>query len=222
MEMMSLEDTLDLAVNAVKLAGLMANRGYPGTAMAEIDEPVVAVNVEKVTREETTLAARVCAPGFLGGTACEDGAWQVIQAWTAAGGTCRQESCTYDGESDLFCVEVLGTWTAPVAMRVTLAGNELKYVTAIQAQQTTQWNRRGFMGEEPVATAESLGWTVTLEEHLPSGDDMEEAPEPFALVIFDGNRRDCYENCVWTSIRQENRADGIWLVRTCHTWEERS
>lgn len=104
--------TVSQAVKVLREAGLRADRGYPGGMMPQIGSLAVAVNVEKADDAGVTLAATVCCPASLGSAACEDGAEQTAAAWTAAGASCSQGSCDYDGNSDLFSVQVLGYWTA--------------------------------------------------------------------------------------------------------------
>lgn len=211
--------TVDEAVEALRGAGLRAGRGYPGGVMPQIGALAVAVNLEQAEETAITLAARVCCPGAMGGPACEDGAEQVAAAWTAAGGTCVQENCSYDGYSDLYCVRVLGTWAEEPAMsaQVTLGGTALEYVTVVRTEVEAQWaqSERGFMGEDPETTLQEQLWTVTLEELLPSRSALVEPASPFVLTVAEGGVLERYGNCCWMSVRREDTAEGVRQVRVC-------
>lgn len=216
--------TVSEAVEALRGAGLRAARGYPGGVMPQIGALAVAVNVEQAEERAITLAATVCCPGAMGGEACEDGAERVAVAWTAVGGTCRRGRCSYDGHSDLFSVQVLGTWAVepepePVmAAKVALNGTVLGYVTAVRAEMEAHWvQERGLMGEDPATSLQEQCWTVTLEELLPSRTASVEAASPFVLAVAEGGRLERYSNCSWLSVRREDTVNGVYQVRVCQT-----
>lgn len=218
--------TAEQAVEVLQNAGLRAGRGYPGGVMPQVEELAVAVNVERAEAAEITLVARVCCPGAMGGEACETAAEQVAEAWTEAGGACRREGCTYDGHSDLFTVRVLGTWTTPIPVipeptmraRVSINGYFLEYATAVKVENTAKWEEgRGFMGEDHASFLKDQGWTVTVEELLPSREVSRDAANSFELIVSEGNQSERFSDCVWLSLRREDTASGIRQVRVCYT-----
>jgi len=105
--------TVGEAVVHLQLAGVRAQRAFPGTLMPHLTGAVAAVTVHKEEPAKTTLVAYVCAPMDLGVHACEDLAKKVIQVWTEADGACSYGEHSFDGQSGLYQMAVYGTWTSP-------------------------------------------------------------------------------------------------------------
>ena len=89
---------------------ILARRGYPGTMMPHITEPVVAINIHKVTPEGMTIVAEVCSPMSKGVYACEDLARQINEIWTEKGATVTFGGHNFDGKSGLYQMSVYGYW----------------------------------------------------------------------------------------------------------------
>ena len=219
--------TAEQAVEVLRAAGLRAARGYPGGRMPQIGAAAVAVNVERAEKSAVTLAARVCCPGHMGGSLCEDQAELVAEAWAAAGGVCRREACSYDSGCDLFSVRVLGTWAEKpepeaepfMALRAFINGWDLPYLTSVRVDKQSQWVKdRGAMGQDPRETLEEQAWTVTIEERLPSRSAERAVEDGFVLVLAEGNVAEQYTDCVWLSVCREDTVEGLRQVRVCQSW----
>ena len=102
-----------------------------------------------------------------------------------------------------------------MAAQVKLNEDVLAHVTAVRAEYQAKWVERGFMGEEPQKTLQELGWTVTLEELLPSRTALVEPPSPFTLTVVEGGPAEQYSNCNWISVRREDTVHGVYQVRVC-------
>ena len=101
------------AIVQLQLAGIRAQRAFPGTLMPHLTGAVAAVTIHKDEPEKTTLVAYVCAPMHLGVHACENLSKRVAQVWTEAGGACSYGEHRFDGQSGLYEMSVYGTWTEP-------------------------------------------------------------------------------------------------------------
>lgn len=99
------------AIVELQVAGIRAQRGFPGMLMPHLTGAVAAVSVHKDEPEKTTLVADICAPMNMGVYACEDLAKKVAQEWTKAGGACSYGDHRFDGQSGLYQMCVYGTWT---------------------------------------------------------------------------------------------------------------
>ena len=105
-------DVVGDAILYLHVSGIWARRGYPGMLMPHITNPVVAVNLHKVSTEGTTVVAEVCAPMNMGVYACEDLADQVSESWTKFGGTVTYGGHSFDGKSGLYQTSVYGFWAS--------------------------------------------------------------------------------------------------------------
>lgn len=105
--------TVSGAVTMLTEAGIRARRGYPGGAMPQITSAVAAVNVKQAGENFLSLTASVCAPRGKGAKSCESLAEKIAGAWRAGGAVCEYGECKFDGQSDLFILKVVGTWTEP-------------------------------------------------------------------------------------------------------------
>lgn len=106
--------TVGQAIVKLHVAGVRAQRGYPGILMPQLTGPVAAVNIYKEEPLKTTIVAEVCAPMSMGVYACEDLAKKVVEAWTAAGAVCSYGGHKFDGQSGIYHLPVLGTWETVV------------------------------------------------------------------------------------------------------------
>lgn len=102
--------TVGEALISLQVAGVRAQRGYPGVLMPQLTGAVAAVNVHKEEPDKTTLVAQICAPMSMGVYACEDLAATVSEVWTAAGAVCSYGDHRFDGQSGIYQMSVLGTW----------------------------------------------------------------------------------------------------------------
>lgn len=102
--------TVGQAIVKLHVAGIRAQRGYPGTLMPQLTGAVAAVNVYKEEPLKTTLVAEICAPMSMGVYACEDLAAKVVKAWTEAGAECYYGNHKFDGQSGIYHLSVLGVW----------------------------------------------------------------------------------------------------------------
>ena len=92
------------AIVKLHVAGIRAQRGYPGSLMPQLTGAVAAVNVYKEEPQKTT-----CVAGA-GTLLPVDLAAKVVQAWTEAGGVCSFGSSRFDGKSGIYHLPVLGVW----------------------------------------------------------------------------------------------------------------
>lgn len=103
-------DVVGDAILYLHIGGIWARRGYPGRLMPHITDAVVAINVDKVTPEGTTVVAEVCAPMTKGVFACEDMADRVAQIWAEKGAVVTYGGHRFDGKSGLYQTSVYGYW----------------------------------------------------------------------------------------------------------------
>lgn len=104
--------TVGQAIVNLHLAGIRAQRGYPGSMMPHLTGAVAAVNIHRDEPDKTTLVAEVCAPMHMGVFACEDLASKIASVWSEAGAVCSYGDNKFDGKSGLYSLSLYGTWVA--------------------------------------------------------------------------------------------------------------
>jgi hypothetical protein len=102
------------AIVALHVKDILARIGYPGKLMPHVTEPLVAVNLHKMTPEGATVVAAVCVPMNMGVNRCERMAKDVANAWTRVGFTVNYGSHQFDGKSGLYLTSVYGYLPRPV------------------------------------------------------------------------------------------------------------
>ena len=90
-----------------------ARVGYPGKLMPHVTEPMVAVNLHKMTPEGGTVVAEVCVPMNLGVTRCEQTAKKVVEAMEKQGFSMTYGSHRFDGKSGLYQTSIYGYLPRP-------------------------------------------------------------------------------------------------------------
>ena len=103
-------DPVAIAIVSLHVEKISARRGYPGSVMPHITEPVVAINIHKSSPEGMTVVAEVCSPMSKGVYACEDLAERIDKAWTKQGATVTYGGHKFDGKSGLYQMSVYGYW----------------------------------------------------------------------------------------------------------------
>lgn len=199
---------LDNAVQALKAAGIPAERGYPGSKAAAVTVPCAAVNLQQAAlRGQTlTVVVSVLSPAELGAAACEEAALNAGEVLTEQGGECTVSGCEFDGRSGLFTAQVTAKYLTAVP-QVKLEGQLLQYVEAFTCWQTVD-------EDAGITSLDDAGWNFRLEEFFPVGVKQEEGPEePFGLIHISENGTETFYRCKWTYQRRVWGATGIRQIR---------
>lgn len=101
------------AIVALHVKKIMARVGYPGELMPHVTEPLVAVNLHKMTPEGATVVVEICVPMDMGVYGCEWTAEAVEAALTRVGFTVTYGSHRFDGKSGLYQTSVYGYLPRP-------------------------------------------------------------------------------------------------------------
>lgn len=205
-------------IRVLQEAGFRAGRAYPGQRMPRLQQPAVAVALQKDETDFQVLAVTVLCPENLGGGQCENIALEVTDELREMGYSCVQEHCQFDGKGDRFAVRILATWQDELEefpYAVALGYGPMNYVKGFSSVWKRSVQALGTFGQTvPVGFA--LGpeyWTFTIEEHFPEGEEPGEPAEPFEMVVRRGNLGEIYGGCCWTSVSRVNTRDGLQVVR---------
>lgn len=213
---------VDDAVIELIGAEIPARRGYPGKMMPCLTETVAAVNVQRISQEETVLAVQVLSPQD--GPTCEDTACEAMQALTDLGATCTMGECRYESKAGVFVCPVTATWKERPECTVKAEGKTLSYAVEVTVQR--ELSRVQVTDPDTGETAEEcrdMGWSITIEELLPADYLPEkEGMDAFPIYIYRTGGSERYTGCQWLSVLLENVPGGIRRRRVARTWEARS
>lgn len=210
------------AVVVLTDAGIRAQRGYPNKKMPCLTETVAAVNVQRISPEETVLAVQVLSPQD--GPKCEDVACEAMQILTELGAMCTMSACSYESKAGVFMCTVTATWKERADCTVKAEGKTLSYAVEVTVQR--ELSRVRVTDPETGETAEEcrdMGWSITIEELLPADYLPErEGTDAFPIYIYRPGGSERYTECQWLSVLLENVPGGIRRRRVARTWETRS
>ena len=211
-----------LIVNTVLAAlekeGFAAQQAYPGTAMPNITQVQMAVNLEKLdyTARCATVLVTVMVPVGLGGELCETAAIQAGTVLEKLGGTVVQEECRFNAYADAYYIRVLGTyfgaavltgWSAASEFTVEINDTVLERAVSFRAEQAVDE-----VTGTPLSTAV---WTFRLEEKFGWGEGPLPAPtEDFTVTVSRNSGLEIYSECSWTAVQLEDTQTGLRQVRT--------
>ena len=215
---------LDVVLQELRDAGFTAEVAYPGQKYPPITDTVAAVHIEEVDRAnmKVTVEVTVISPAALGGTACEIQALKATEVLRWAGAYCVQKGCDYDGMAQVYCVDILATFTCITeaedctmgpGFEVYLSGTKLEFLTEFFAEQTWEGECCYEIGES-YPTAVCFGknhWAIHIQEMIPAGSD--EVPYPSNVtevtVEMQNGKTEIYRNCLFTSMKRENTNSGL-------------
>lgn len=199
-------------------AGLPAETAYPGTAMPNITQPQMAVNLQKLdfTARSATVQVTVMVPVRLGGGICEETAIQAGAVLERLGGTVTMEECRFNAYADAYYIRVLGDffgaavltgWSAASEFTVEVDDTVLNRAVSFRAEQAVDQ-----VTGTPLSTAV---WTFRLEEKFGWGEGPLPGPnENFTVIVSRNSGMEIYEECSWTSVQLEDTTTGLRQVRT--------
>lgn len=199
-----------LTVEKLCASGFRAAAACPGKKMPALTGIAVAVDLQKVDLLEKTanLTVSVLAPASMGAQACQKAALSVGQVLQTDGADCTQESCVFDGLTNLFCTQITaryaGTasaedWAKRAGFSVELAGVNLNSLVSFTA-------RRDF--------EDDVGWIFEVEEFFrPENVEELEPQEPFDLTMFRPMQRESFLGCRWTYRQRVTEQTGTRQIR---------
>ncbi len=214
---------VDNALNALRAAGIRAERGFPAAQAPALQDAMVAVTVEASDQKQIVLAATVYGPAAQGGQVCEELAQQAAQVLREKRARCQVDSCRFDGESGLFSVKITANWLKTVHNYIQVDNVALAFVTDFSAVQTRQVQQvtDPETGEKSVVNEEVI-WTVAIQELLPFSAGMDvDHKESFTLRVWHDTFREFYPECYWLSITLEEVDGGLMRKRIARSWTER-
>lgn len=102
------------AIIALHLKDIFARVGYPGNLMPHVTEPLVAVNLHKMTPEGATIAVKICVPMNMGVYQCELSAKEVAEVLTPKGFSVTYGSHSFDSKSGMYMTTLYADLPRPV------------------------------------------------------------------------------------------------------------
>ena len=205
-------------INGLTEAGFGAVPAYPGTAMPNITQPQMAVNLQKLdyTARSATVLVTVMVPVTLGGVACETAAIEAGSVLERLGGTVTLEECRFNAYADAYYIRVLGTffgaavltgWSAASEFTVELDETVLDRAVSFRAEQAVDE-----VTGTPLSTAV---WTFRLEEKFAWGEGPMPGPtDNFTVIVSRNSGMEVNQECTWTSVQLEDTSTGLRQVRT--------
>jgi len=205
-----------LAVEKLQAEGFRAAEACPGRKLPALTDIAVAVDLEKVDLREKTaqLLISVLAPSSMGAQACQKAALSVGQVLQEDGADCTQESCSFDGLTNLFCTNITaryaGTasaedWSSRAGFSVSLAGVPLGSLVSFSVKREV---------DETVTVLADAKWTFELEEFFRPEDFEETEPEePFTLVMKRPMQMEMFRECTFTYQQRITEQTGTRQIR---------
>lgn len=209
---------VNAVIEALNEEGLAAQKAYPGSAMPNITQAQMAVNLEKLdyTARSAAVLVTVMVPVASGGAACETAAIQAGTVLEGLGGTVVQEECRFNAYADAYYIRVLGTFYGSSVMEGWSAASEF----TVELDDTVLTNAVSFRAEQAVdeVTGTPLStavWSFRLEEKFGWGEGPLPSPtESFAVTVTRSSGMEVYSECSWTSVQLEDTVTGLRQVRT--------
>ena len=208
---------VESVINALKDAGIRADKAWPGQKMPTPEGIIAAVSLQLADRAEKLECVKVSvfAPAHMGGACCEDSGKQVCDILQAMGANCVQNACGFQSNTGLFCVEVLGSFlteqptqpdTEPVVYTFSAMVAEKTVDNLVSATAYRMW-------DEETGTVMDT-WTVQLVEQITGVEDTDTVEEPFQIRLTRNNQTDVYEGCSWSSWRRVLDSSGLKQTRS--------
>lgn len=218
---------LEQVLQQLRNEEFQADVAYPGQKYPKISKTVAAVHIQKVDRANmtVTLEVNIITPASLGGTACELEALRATEVLQLDGAVCVQNSCSYDGASQVYVVAVLATYTCVTeADSCTLGpGFEVYINDRLQhfAVSFEEEEIRGDQAEFAMGEADAVGispgsrlWHITLEELiLPGSPEAVEPTGAFKLKVKRAAGTEIFYQCRWQSVRRVLDRSGLRRIR---------
>ena len=102
-------------MNILNAGGIPAIRAYPGQPIQAMTKPQAAVSIAQVDTQQVQVQVSVLSPAGLGGPACEDAAVKIGNLLKRLGTVCIDGPCGYDARCDMFCMELIISFTTQTA-----------------------------------------------------------------------------------------------------------
>ena len=208
---------VESVVNALKEAGIRADKAYPGKIMPAPEGIVAAVSLKLCDRAKKLecVQVSVLGPARLGGAECEKAGAAVCDVLQGLGANCIQNACQFHSNTGLFSVEVQGSFLTeqpsepddePVvySFSATVAGKNVDNLVSATAHRV--WN------EESRTLSET--WTVRLVEQITGTEDTEAVGEPFEIRLTRNGQTDIFTGCSWSSWQRVLDSNGLQQTRS--------
>lgn len=203
---------VELTVDKLKAAGFRAAEASPGAKMPALTSIAVAVDLQKVDLLEktATLTVSILAPASMGSQACQKTALAVGQVLQEDGADCVQESCVFDGLTNLFCTRITakyaGTaseddWAKRAGFSVHLGSVSLDSLVSFTVVQDLDTG--------------TTDWVFEIEEFFrPEHGEEAEVQEPFELTVHRPTHQEVYKQCYIYYRKRVTEATGTRQIRT--------
>lgn len=213
---------IEAALEALREAGIRAQRGFPAEKMNYLTEAVAGVSLQQARAESVTVAVWIYGPLGLGGPACENLAVQAAEKLAALGGQCSIGKCEFDGKAGLFFLPVQAVFSqTPAALGVEVRLNGVpvtglvKVSTRYHSVMSDYTTDTGTGKSYYVATEKT--WRIQVEDLLPNKTVPRELGDNFFIIIRRADGTEQYEGCFWESITTEPAGNGLRRVRVAIT-----
>lgn len=197
---------LNDVVQALCDAGIPTQRAMPAGKMGTISQTVATVHLlsADIRNKTVTVLTTVLSPAQLGAAACEEAALDAGEVLNQLGGKCSVGSCTFDGRTGLFSVEITAMFQAQTP-RIVIGEQLLTHVVAF-----TSWRSL----DEEVTDWYNAKWNFRLEEYFPMGEEEDANPTgTFLLTHVCELGTENYIDSTWTYQRRVWDASGIRQIR---------
>lgn len=216
-------EKIDLALELLQQIGIQTVRGYPGTKIPMIYNPVVTVCLESWTEDSLTLAADVFVPAQMDGSECEETAIRVASILGESMARCSVGSIHYSAPSGLFNVRVLAKWYRELDYAVKIGDEAVAHTVGFASEKTLV--RLPYVDSatgESLVTVAGLEWKITVKDVVPLQQKLvAEKTGSFSMTVIRPGGLEVYEECIWEQITLEETPAGVLRTRVAVTNQER-
>lgn len=209
-------------LSILQASEIQAIRGYPGSKIQAVLNPIAAVSLDKFTDRILSLAIDVYGPTEQGGAACETLAVTVAELMTEKMALCTVGNCEFSGKTGLFSVRVLAQWYRELEYAVQINDEDVDHVIAFQAEKSiVQVPFVDSATGDVLTKVERNVWEITVTDIWPLDQKMPaELTAAFTLFVMRPGGLEAYEQCTWEKITLEETPAGVLRTRVARTYRD--
>lgn len=215
-------DKISMVLEKLQAADIQAIRGYPGSKIRGVLDPVVAVSPERYTDRLISLAVDVFGPTEQGGIACEEMALRVVDILVKEMALCTVGECAFSGKTGLFSVRVLAQWYRELDYAVKIGDQVINHVTACREEKDIV--QVAYVDSATGDVLTNVGrsqWTITITDVWPLNQKLPlDRTDTFTLFVIRPGGLEAYEECQWEQITLEETPSGVLRTRVAKTYRD--
>lgn len=215
-------DKISKVLEKLQAADIQAIRGFPGSKIQAVLDPVVAVSLEQYTDRRISLAVDVFGPTEQGGIACEEMALRVVGILAEEMALCTVGNCEFSGKTGLFAVHVLAQWYRELEYAVKIGDQVINHVTACREEKDiVQMPYVDSATGDVLTNVGRSQWSITVTDIWPLSEKLPlDRTDTFTLFVIRPGGLEAYEECKWEQITLEETPSGVLRTRVARTYRD--